>query len=156
MIKEINIEGTAVQINSSARWFYIYREQFGRDILLDLMPVLDGIIGALADLTVDELAGLKDMSEAKDIVVNASAISDVFIKLAGLEVVTMFNVLWAMAKNADPSTPQPLEFINSFESMPLDVIAPELGKVLIDSCISSKNLESLRGVFRTKATTISA
>lgn len=156
MIKEINIEGRKVPINSAAGWLYVYREQFGRDILLDLMPVLEGILEALAEMTAEEISDLKSISDAHEVVINASAISDAIIKLAGLEVVTMFNIFWAMAKNADHSVPQPLEFINSFESMPLDILVPELGKVLIDSCVSSKNLESLREVFRTKAPNQSA
>lgn len=151
MIKEINIEGTPVKINSSAGWLYIYREQFGRDILPDLMPVLEGILEALADMTAEEVSELKDVKDTKDIVLNASVISDALIKLAGLEVVTMFNIFWAMAKNENQKVKDPLEFINSFDSMPLDVLVPELGMALIDSCISSKNLDRLREVFGTRA-----
>ncbi len=67
------------------------------------------------------------------------AITDAFIKLAGMELTTVYQVLWAMAYNADKSIGGPEDFFNSFEKFPLDVIIPELFTAIIESSVSSKN-----------------
>ena len=65
MKKEIKIGDKTVELNSSAGWFYDYQEQFGHDIMPDLMPLLEGLLGTLAELQesgqdialTDEIAG---------------------------------------------------------------------------------------------------
>lgn len=45
MKRTFDFEGIPVELNSSMGWFLIYREQFGHDILPDLMPAIDAVFG---------------------------------------------------------------------------------------------------------------
>ena len=56
MKKTILIEDQPIEINSSLGWLFCYREQFGHDILPDLLPLLDAALGALANMY-EELCG---------------------------------------------------------------------------------------------------
>ena len=137
MIKTIEFEGQKVELNTSAGWLFAYKNRFGHDIFPDLMPIIESVVGALAsllesgetELNAGNVKGLMD----------DEAITDAFIKLAGMELTTIYQVLWAMAYNADKSIGSPEDFFNSFEKFPLDVIIPELFTAIVESSVSSKN-----------------
>ena len=141
MIKTIEFEGQKVELNTSAGWLFVYRNRFGHDIFPDLMPIIESIVGAIATMLENGEAevtpdGIKNL-------MNDDTITDAFIKLAGMEITTVYQVLWAMAYNADKSIGGPEEFFNSFETFPLDVIIPELFTAIVESSVSSKNGERL-------------
>lgn len=141
MIKTIEFEGQKVELNTSAGWLFAYRNRFGHDIFPDLMPIIESIVGAIAIMLENGEAevtpdGIKNL-------MNDDAITDAFIKLAGMEITTIYQVLWAMAYNADKSIGGPEDFFNSFEKFPLDVIIPELFTAIVESSVSSKNGERL-------------
>ena len=50
MIETIMIEGKAVEIDSASGWTYCYREQFGHDILPDMLPIARSIAVAAEGL----------------------------------------------------------------------------------------------------------
>lgn len=137
MIKTIEFEGQKVELNTSAGWLFAYKNRFGHDIFPDLMPIIESVVGALAsllesgetELNAGNVKGLMD----------DDTITDAFIKLAGMEITTVYQVLWAMAYNADKSIGGPEDFFNSFERFPLDVIIPELFTAIVESSVSSKN-----------------
>lgn len=141
MIKTIEFDGQKVDLNTSAGWLFAYKNRFGHDIFPDLMPIIESVIGALAsllesgetELNAGNVKGLMD----------DETITDAFIKLAGMEITTVYQVLWAMAYNADKSIGGPEDFFNSFEKFPLDVIIPELFTAIVESSVSSKNGERL-------------
>lgn len=141
MIKTIEFEGQKVDLNTSAGWLFVYRNRFGHDIFPDLMPIIESIVGAIttmlengdAEVTPD---GIKNL-------MNDDTITDAFIKLAGMEITTVYQVLWAMAYNADKSIGGPEDFFNGFEKFPLDVVIPELFTAIVESSVSSKNGERL-------------
>ena len=137
MIKTIEFEGQKVDLNTSAGWLFAYKNRFGHDIFPDMMPIIESVVGALAsllesgetELNAGNVKGLMD----------DDTITDAFIKLAGMEITTVYQVLWAMAYNADKSIGGPEDFFNSFEKFPLDVIIPELFTAIVESSVSSKN-----------------
>lgn len=140
MIKTIQIENQSIEINSSAGWLYEYRARFGHDILSDLMPVIEAVLTAAAELFNGKSEVTQErLAEA----FGDDSMIDAFIKLAGLEVVTVYNILWSMAKNANPSISEPREFFNGFEVMPMDIILPEIFEAIVKSSISSKNATRL-------------
>lgn len=146
MIKTIEFEGQKVELNTSAGWLFAYKNRFGHDIFPDLMPIIESVIGALAsllesgetELNAGNVRGLMD----------DETITDAFIKLAGMELTTVYQVLWAMAYNADRSIGGPEDFFNSFEKFPLDVIIPELFTAIVESSVSSKNGMRLLGALK--------
>lgn len=134
MIKTIMIEDQPLEINSSLGWLFCYREQFGHDILPDLLPLLEAAVNAINDVYGDEADIMDKLDE--------DVISKIIVSLSSLEVLTVCNILWAMAKNAgEKKTPQ--EWLNSFDVFPLDTITPQLFWAIVYSSASSKNLQSL-------------
>lgn len=148
MIKDIKIDSkNKITVNSGAGWYLIYRSQFGHDILPDLMPIVEALIeGAAAILNKDsENISLQSVAQAVDDGDLYSAISTI----SGLEVVTVLNITWAMAKNADNSIPAPEAWINQFENFPLDLIVPEVLKMAIKGSVSTKNAKRLLDLTKT-------
>lgn len=143
MIKTITLADHPVEVNASMGWLYVYRNQFGHDILPDIMPLLEAVLAGLNDVFVN--VKNKEEITVNDAVkiMDSDNVVDMFIKLAGMEFTTLLNVLWAMAKNKDPYLPAPEKFVNQFECMPIDELAPALTYLIIESSTSSKNLKSL-------------
>lgn len=147
MVNRIELEGRPIELDSSVGWLYIYRNNFGRDILPDIMPVFESFLTIAADVLG---RSKKETVDVYDIIGNLDGdlLNEIFINLSGMETITIFNILWAMAKKADKTIPSPEEFFDDFEVMPLDIIIPELFSMLINSFVSSKNAESLRGMLK--------
>ena len=142
MRKVSDLEGRSVELNSSAGWLYIYRSNFGRDILPDIMPMLQGLLTLVIDfmkqsesgtITVDNLIEFAD----------EETIDNLAITFSGLETVTILNIFWSMVKNADPKTPDPVEFFSDFECLALDQMLPAMFELIVQSSVSSKNSMSL-------------
>lgn len=141
MIKTIEFEGQKVELNTSAGWLFAYRNRFGHDIFPDLMPIIESVVGAIATMLENGEAEVTQDSIKN--LMNDDTITDAFIKLAGMEITTVYQVLWAMAYNADKSIGGPEDFFNSFEKFPLDIVIPELFTAIVESSVSSKNVERL-------------
>lgn len=145
MLKKITLdEGHSIEVNSSMGWLFIYRSAFGRDILPDVMPILETAISGMAELveSVDEDGNL----DAKSVFRSASegALNDALMTLTTMEFITIIQILWAMAKNADKSIPMVDEWAAEIDTFPLDVVIPELFEILVSSMVSSKNAKSLQ------------
>lgn len=151
MIKNINLDSKhSVEVNSSAGWLLIYRSQFGHDILPDLMPALEAVLG-LASSFLSEIGEINEKSiSVGDMVksLDKELLSDITFNLSTLEIVTIINVFWAMAKNADRDIPEPEVWVNQFDNFPFDVIAPAILDIVIKSCVSSKNLKRLKEMMK--------
>lgn len=133
-------------VDNNAAWTLIYNNQFGHDIIPDVMPILSSffeLVGGL-DIRIND-SGEVDIPKALKSV-NIDEWDAAFIKLSGLEFTTLINIAWAMAKCADEDIPQPMDWVKSFSVFPVDVIAPSLFKVLADGLVSSKNLKRLQGM----------
>lgn len=141
MIREIRIEDRTVEINSSAGWLYEYRNRFGHDILPDIMPIIESVLAAGVSL-LQESGGEVNEKTIMD-AMNNDALVDAFIKVSGMEFLTIFNIFWAMAYNANDRIPGPKEYFNTFDRFPLDEVTPALLYAITDSSISSKNSERL-------------
>lgn len=149
MIKTVQIDDQPVEINTSAGWFYKYRENFGHDILPDIMPIIESILNAAAGVMrgIHERGGKVDAKVILDSMDNDDLV-DAFIKMAGMEIITIYNIFWAMAKNANGKIPQPEEYFNSFEAVYMDEIIPVMFEGIVQSSISSKNARSLLEMIR--------
>ena len=142
MIRQISIGDQQVELSSSAGWLYVYRAQFGRDILPDLMPIIESVV----DMATKVLGKLEGTTiEFKDVMtsMDEDTVTDIMINLSTLELTTMLNIVWAMAKKADKTIEPPEDFFDRFETFPIDEVVPEIFRMILESSISTKNAERL-------------
>ena len=146
MIKNIKIDKSqSVEINSSMGWLYVYQEQFGHDPMVVIMPAIEAGLGTTVSILNKTRAGDKDELLLSNIIeaLDDDILQNAFIQLSGMQLTTISNIIWAMAKNADDDIPEPKEWINSFEIFPVDVVLPEVLRAIISSSISKKNAKKL-------------
>lgn len=148
MEKTITIGGKEVLLNNNAAWAMEYQEQFGKDILPVMLPMVatlaEGFASILADTDGEKL--------------NASMVADslqgrameILLPLVQVEFVDMvYNVTWALAKNADPGIPEPKKWIRQFDTFYLDEVVPEVYGMILQGFASSKNLKRLEEIRKT-------
>ncbi len=144
MEKTIKLDSkTSVKVTNNVSWMLVYRDQFGRDIVPALIPILNGFIDAaveIAKATDGRPTGVKELLQALD----TEALRDAIFDLAGLEIVDLINIVWAMAKAADDELDGPEEWARSLPAFPLDVILPTIGDMVLRCMISSKNWKRLQ------------
>lgn len=146
MESTIRIGEQDVRVNNRAGWTITYRDQFGRDIVPTLMPLLAGGLDLISGLIRE--TGKTDDIRVGDIlaITDGDTLMNAFIHLSGFEFVEILNITWAMAKEADDSIPDPKTWIRQFETFPVDVIVPEVVSLVFKGMMSSKNLERLREI----------
>lgn len=138
-----------ITLSNNAGWLMEYREQFGHDIVPDILPIVSAITKLLGDLS--ENGGKPVVEAIKGI--RTDSMEDALIELASLQAVDVINVIWAMAKTADDEIDPPKKWIRQFEAFPLDVILPEVWKLVLEGFVSTKNLKSLNEVGAKKKST---
>lgn len=146
MEKTINIGDKSVRLNNNIGWALAYRDQFGRDIIPALMPMLASALDIMSGI-VEETGKTKDI-RPDDIlkIVDGDRLTDAFIHLSGLEFADFINIVWALAKCADDDIPEPKEWVKGFETFPLDEIVPAVFGLIAKGVISSKNFERLKSI----------
>jgi len=142
MEKTITIDGKDVKLNNNAAWAMEYQDQFGKDILPVMLPLIasvaEGLAAVIAEVDSKKLSA-QSIAEA----IEGRAV-DILAPIFNAEVVDLvYNVTWALAKNADPEIPEPRRWIRQFDTFPLDVVVPEVYGMLVQGFTSSKNLQRL-------------
>ena len=84
----------------------------------------------------------------------ALEIQNAITELAGLELVDLVNIIWALAKAADDTIDPPEVWVRQFDTFPLDVILPAAVGLVLDSSISTKNLKTLQDIDSITATAL--
>lgn len=144
MEKIIKIGKQEVRLNNNVAWTMEYRDQFGKDIVPVVMPLLASMIEGLSTVIAeagDEI-NLSTIAEA----VQGRAI-DIMLPMFQAEFVDLVvNVTWAMAKAADEGIAPPKQWVRQFEEFPLDVIAPAVFDLVMKGFVSSKNLKRLKKI----------
>lgn len=142
MEKIIEIGNKSVKLNNNIAWAMEYRDQFGKDIVPALLPVLASLIEGVSGVIADSGEEITVASVAESLEGRAM---DVMLPLFQMELVdTVVNVTWAMAKAADEHIEPPKRWVRQFDEFPLDVVVPEVYDLVIKGFVSSKNLERLR------------
>lgn len=113
MEKTILIDGKQVLFKTNGAIPLRYKAQFGKDYFKEILKMLPAA----------KLKGKKNI-EVKD--------------LEFLEFEVFYNAAWVMAKTADPSIPEPLTWLESFEEFPIAEIFPELQELMIATLETSK------------------
>lgn len=143
MEKTITINDKEFRFDNNIGWTFIYRNQFNKDIIPTLMPALAGLVEIVAEAM--ELTGKTKELNTEDVlaVLHGDTLVNAAAYISGLEFTDFINIAWAMAKWADEKTPSPERWIRSFDPFPLDILGPEILKLIIAGATSSKNSERL-------------
>lgn len=139
MEKTITIDSKPVRFRMNAAFTYAYKNQFGKDVLTIIMPLISEVLA-----NADEIF----KKNAQDI-----APSDIAAVLEGvysLEMIDIQNMIWTMAMLADDSIPEPQLWYGKFEEIAILDVAAELAPILISSLVSKKKLEVLRAMVAKK------
>ena len=128
-------------LSNNAGWLYEYRDQFGHDIVPDIMPIISAVMKALKEIASESGKPVTEVIMG----LNSDTVEEALIELTSLQSVDIINIVWAMAKCADDEIDEPRKWIRQFESFPLDVIMPKVWNLVLEGFISTKNLKSLSG-----------
>ena len=144
MEKIIKIGKQEVKLNNNVAWTMEYRDQFGKDILPAVMPLLVSTVEGVSTILTD--AGKNGEVSVEGI---ASALEgrvlDVLLPMFQAEFVDLVvNVTWAMAKAADESIDPPKKWVRQFETFPLDVVGSAIFDMVLKGFVSSKNQKRLK------------
>ena len=100
----MTIDGRQVKFKSTGAFLLRYKAQFGRDALRDIFKLQDAV-------------------DSKNRIKNIDA----------LDLEVFYNLVWTLAKTADPSIPPPLEWLDTFGEFPLVEIVPEVIDLIFSS-----------------------
>ncbi len=146
MEKIIKIGKQEVKLNNNVAWTMEYRDQFGKDVLPVIMPLMASMVEGVSTVAAEAdrdgeitMASIAETLEGRAI--------DVLLPMFQAEFVDLVvNVTWAMAKAADESIEPPKRWVRQFDEFPLDVVGPAVFDMAMKGFISSKNLKRLKKV----------
>lgn len=125
MEKTIIIDSQSIQLKSTAATPLRYKAQFKRDFfseLLKLAKLFAGQEGTAEDVKEDGIDLSKISWEALD----------------HLDFEVFYNFVWVLAKSADHSIPDPLDWLDQFDEFPIKEIFPQITDLLSSSIQSKK------------------
>ena len=145
MEKIINIGNKEVKLNNNVAWTMEYRDQFGKDIVPALMPVIASIIEGVTTVIAD--TGKTEITVADIADAIQGRTMEIMLPMFQVEFVdVVINVTWAMAKAADENIEPPKKWVRQFDEFPLDVVGPAVFDMIIKGFVSSKNLKRLENL----------
>lgn len=144
MEKIITINDNEITLSNNSAWLFIYRDQFGVDLVETLMPFLAGALQVVGGL-IEEIGDTKNV-EIKDVarIYASEAVQNAYIYLATTRITDAINITWAMAKTADDRIKAPMNWVRDIGDFPMDVVAPALVELVMNEFVSTKNLERLQ------------
>ena len=126
----------------------IYKDQFGHDILPDIMPIFSALTKMLDEIS--KVSG-QDIGDAIKMI-DSDALQDAMIEMCALQFTDFINLTWALAKANDDTIEPPYQWASQFDEFPLDLVGPAVFELLAKGLVSSKNLKSLRKTTKAKST----
>ena len=146
MEKIIKIGKQEVRLNNNVAWTMEYRDQFGKDIIPVVMPLLASMVEGVSTIMADagkegeiSMEGIASVLEGRAIDVLLPAFQAEFVDL-------IVNVTWAMAKAADENIEPPKRWVRQFDEFPLDIVGPAVFDLIMKGFVSSKNLKRLKKI----------
>lgn len=115
MEKTLMIDGKSVRFKSNGATPLRYKAQFGKDYLKEIM----------------KMAPLANAKKKKNNEFDAQ-------DLESMDFEVFYNISWILAKTADPTIPEPIEWLSQFETFPIDEIFPEMQELMMASLSQSK------------------
>lgn len=118
MEKTIYIDKKPVKLKSTAALPKRYKAQFGRDYFADLMKIAK-VFGGKTKRNM----GIQDIS---------------YTSLDHMDMEVFYDIVWTMAKTADRTIPDPIEWLDGFDTFPLKEIMGEIKELLTDTMPQTK------------------
>lgn len=148
MEQTIKIGKKSVKLNNNIGWTFIYKDQFGQDIIPTLMPALASVVDIVGGIIKE--TGKTNEFDLGDVVqvLDTTAWTDAMIHLSGLEFTDFINLTWALAKCANEDIDPPREWVKQFDIFPVDEIAPKLFEMIFSGVTSSKKWERLKEMMK--------
>ena len=146
MEKVIKIGEQEVRLSNNVAWAMEYRDQFGKDVVQEHVPLFasfaEGIAAVIADTGKTGNITAADIFEAIE-----GRTMEIMIPMMQTEFVSVIvNVTWAMAKAADETIGPPKQWVKQFDVFPVDVITPVIYDMALKGFVSSKNLKRLKSL----------
>lgn len=146
MEKVINIGGKDVRLSNNLGWAIEYKNQFGKDVLETMVPILSTLIETISTI-INETGSTEEINVAGISEAVEGRAMELTLPLMQLGLIdSVVNVTWAMAKAANDDIEPPDKWARQFDEFPLDVIVPEVGGMVLSGFTSSKNLRRLRSI----------
>lgn len=146
MVKTIKLnDEKELTMSNNLAWATIYKDQFGHDIVPDIMPIMSAVLRLINDLS--------QYTEVGELLkkVDFQTLQETLIELCAFQFTDFINLVWAFCKANDENTEAPDKWVRQFDEFPLDIVAPAVFELLTKGLISSKNLKSLQRATPTKA-----
>jgi hypothetical protein len=118
MEKTIHVDGKEIRLKSTGATVLRYKQQFGRDYFGELLKMT------------------KAMEPMKGKTTSLDKLNEEDLSLLDFEVI--YNFVWVLAKTADPKIPEPIEWLDSFDTFPIMDILPEIEDLLSASIQTKK------------------
>ena len=118
MEKTVYIDNKPVRLKSTAALPKRYKAQFRRDYFADLFKIAKAFDGKKK-----EEMDLSDLT---------------FENLERLDMDVLYDIVWTLAKTADKSIPEPLEWYDQFGEFDLMQILPQVQTMITSSISQSK------------------
>ena len=109
MEKTIEIDNKQVNFKSTASTPLRYKAQFHKDYFAEIL----------------KLENLRKTMKSKKLT-DAEKLSNIDFEL-------FYNIAWIFAKTADKTILEPLEWLDNFETFPLEIVLPELMDLMTSS-----------------------
>jgi len=146
MEKIVKIGNQEVKLNNNMAWTMEYRDQFGKDILPVIMPLLASMIEGVSTV-VAEASETGELTTTNIAEALEGRAMEVLLPMFQAEFVDLaINVTWSMAKVADESIDPPKRWVRQFDEFPLDVVGPAVFDMVLKGFVSSKNLRRLKKI----------
>lgn len=100
----MTIDGRQVKFKSTGAFLLRYKAQFGRDAIQDILRLQSAI---------DNKGQIKNIDT--------------------LDLEVFYNLIWTLAKTADPDILPPMEWLDTFGEFPLAEIVPEVIDLIFSS-----------------------
>ena len=144
MIKTIKIGDKSVTLDNSIVWALKYRNQFNKDIVPTIMPALAATLDVISGVlnNGEDINGQIDVNKILK-AVDGDYFLNAVIHIGEFEFTDFVHIVWALAKTADESIPEPEKWLREFDSFPVDIIAPAVFDLIVKGVVSSKNLKRL-------------
>lgn len=146
MEKVIKIGKQEVRLNNNVAWTMEYRDQFGKDIIPVVMPLIASMIEGVSTIMADAgdkgeitVSSIAETLEGRAMEVLLPMFQSEFVDL-------VINVTWAMAKVADESIAPPKQWVRQFDGFYLDEVGPAVFDMVLKGFVSSKNLKRLKKI----------
>lgn len=114
MEKTLIIDGKEVPFKSTGAFFLRYKAQFGKDPL--------GVLQTMGT----------SLEQAQK---NGS--------FEQVEIEPLYNIVWTLAKTANPNIETPMEWLDNFDEFPLLEILPELEEMILSTIQTTKKIKNV-------------